>query len=367
MTDRHKLASIGSSGGEGDEIEEPQTTLPARIFDAHYIGEPIPEGFDAVRIALDGTLRADLGWESARKVALDYVKKGFRILWDIDLGLLASLPHPLSHRSQFLSLSLSLEHFRDTLWKEFRQETVGLCLYRGTADFSLKYPWDDEQRTNLREWLQERFSTIDKLASEIQILVASFQEATPEKLLESSIGKELLQVFCCDAIGEYLHLLSGALPDTLPLFLLLDVSECTDPFTAALLLTKERYPRFHIAAAGKMAEVIGTAEMSWMGKPLPNGLIAREIEACATIEKAQLGVCFPLMSTFKPSQHRELRQQMEALYNQLTPFRVIPESELSREWEGLDQLIVSTHTINTTLKRKLLGFCAAGGRVISLT
>ena len=56
---------------------------PSLIFDANYIGEIIPEGFDAVRLVLKATVTSSLLWEKEREVARTYIKKGFKIFWEI--------------------------------------------------------------------------------------------------------------------------------------------------------------------------------------------------------------------------------------------------------------------------------------------
>jgi hypothetical protein len=367
MTERHKLTPLNHRHHEEDECEteaeHSQELKTSRIFDATYCGEAVPEGFDAVRIPLEGGLHADLSWEKESKAADVYVKQGLRLFWDLNLGIPAVLPHPLSHRSQFLSLSLSLEHFRDTLWKKFRQETIALCLYRGRADFSRHYPWNEEQIENFKTWIQD----ID--LNEIK----NDSDLTPAELEKTAVGQELLRLFCCDAIGQYLNLLAGSISDSLPLFLLLDAAESCDPFTVAQLLVKERYSRFHLAVAGTVAESIGIGEMSWGGKMLTKGMISRVLPNSRensktedTQEKPKVGVCLPNYPVLLSCKYADFHQAMKTLYEKGVAFRVISEFELTGEWEGLDYLVVDTNGIQKTLKRKLCGFCAAGGTVVSV-
>src|SRR5262249_14989076 len=163
-----------------------------------------PQGFNAVRIVLDGKFKADLSWKHEREVALAYITQGFSIFWEIDLGILKSLHHPLGNRTQFMALSLSLEHFCNTLWKEFCKDTVGLCLYRGALDVSQDYLWDEEQDSNLQEWMHDRVKGVEVDASAV------------------------MKYFCADALGEYLYLLSSKIVGDLPLFLLLDATQVED-------------------------------------------------------------------------------------------------------------------------------------------
>lgn len=172
--------------------EEEEEALPVEsmqahvIFDAEFSGEKVPAGFDAVRIPLDGTLKSSLDWSAEALAAKEYAAQGIKIFWDLDLGL-SALPHPLEHEGQFQTLLLSLVHFRDTLWQQFRQETMGLCLYRGIADF--RY-------------------------------------------------------------ADYLSLLAQSLPDFIPKYVLLDVSHVESAAERAQFLSKEHYFHFVVGAKG---------------------------------------------------------------------------------------------------------------------
>ena len=180
MSNNQKLIPLGQrneqshscKAKEDDEDLFPDA-VPAIIFDTRTLNEKVPPGFNAVRIPLDATLRSDLLWKQERQAAEKYIQQGLRIFWDIHFGLFNL---PIANQPQFLSLSLALEHFRDTLWKEFRQQTVGLCLYRGSANFSLGFVWNEEQLNNLREWLKNVFIDIKYFVSETLCVVSSFSK-----------------------------------------------------------------------------------------------------------------------------------------------------------------------------------------------
>lgn len=369
MTRLNKLNTVDDHQhhhGPEDDEEEILETLPATIFDASYCGEAVTEGFDTVRILIDGRIEADLSWKKEQEAAKLYVKQGLRILWEIDLGLPASFHHALSNRSQFLSLCLSLEHFRDTLWKEFRKETVGLCLYRGTADFSANYPWDEEQETNLQSWIKDLFEDVESFNRDTKSGISDFSEVASAKLGHNHEGKDLLRFFCRDAIGEYLNLLASRIPDNLPVFILFDI-DGIDPFVAMQLVTKERYPRFHLAlknTLGNENQILG-GEISWQGNAREQGLIARE-KTTVLSERSSVGFCLPKMSLCRPSLITKLRESFSVLQARQLAFRIIPEVDLAAEWDGLDDLIVDTQVVDIQFKRKLQGFCAAGGTVVFL-
>lgn len=283
-TDRH-------SHHNEEAIEEEEIVLPAKNI--YLACENIPEGYDAIRIALDGRIKADLSWDRQRALAEKYIEQGLRIFWEIDLGLFDKLDQPLSSKPQFLSLTLSLEHFRDTLWKSFRQHTVGVCLYRGSLDFN--------------------------------------------------------NVFCCDACSEYLDLLSQCLPDTIPLHLMFDVATIVDNYRCAQLLSKGRYLRFTIAVKGLSTGQLLGGDLEWTEGHLRS----------RSIDRPTLGMCLP-----ETPCSDNFRKSMEKLCLQGTPFRVIPSSFLTAEWDGLDELIVDRQSVDTLLQRKLEGFRAAGGNIV---
>ena len=47
------------------------------------------------------------------------------------------------------------------------------------------------------------------------------------------------------------------------------------------------------------------------------------------------------------------------------PFRAIPERLLTQEWDGIDTLVVVSKGVSTQGRRKILGFCAAGGSIFT--
>lgn len=375
MTSRNRLTTIDShnreehhdhSHHEGEEDEsELAIAFPVNIFDAAYCGEPVPAGFDTVRVVLDGTIKADLSWKKEREAASAYSAQGLRIFWEIDLGLPACLQKALGNRTQFLGLTLSLEHFCNSLWKEFRKETVGLCLYRGPVDFSLNYPWDEEQVLNLQEWISHLYASAEVFAEETGIEASSFASLDVERVVQSGVGNDLLKCFCRDAVGEYLSLLALRVPDSLPLFLLFDASGVQDPMLTAKLLSKERYPRFHVVHKSfDMATQVLGGEIAWNGTSMEKGMISRDGGGLVGVERATLGFCLPRMTLSRPSSTALLGSALEVLIARKMPFRVIPEVNLAAEWNGLDFLVVDTQHVEIQFKRRLQGFCAAGGTVV---
>ncbi len=282
-----------------------------------------------MEISLDGTLHSNLDWKQQQALA----ESADHILWNIDLGLFSKLPQPLNSIAQYNSLKLSLEHFCNTLWKQYREKTIGICLYKGTMDFSLNFPWDEEQEKNLGEWLKRGFEDVSVFSKEMGIEVSDFHQINAEMLR----GTQVLKLFCRDVAGEYLDLLSGYLPEGLDSYVSLDTTGLSDPLLIAQLTTKERYPHLKMIIDGKMED------------------------------EASVAVCLPAMDLIRPSVYSEFPKIFERLRQEKTPYRVIPEAFLTSEWHGLDVLYVSKRTLSPLGARKLQGFQATGGTVIDFT
>jgi hypothetical protein len=270
---------------------------------------------NGTHILIDGKMQSDLDWKDAKSKASKYVEEGHSLFWDIDLGLFNRLSLPLSNQTQFHSLALALEHFRDTLWTEFQAHTSGVCVYQGHGDFSCDFPWDEEQIENLHKFLAEK---------------------------KISKDPHILSLFCRDVCVEYINLLVSCLPDSMPLHLLFDMEGVQNPLWQAQLLTKERFERIQLSVKGAV------------------------IPLSFSHEDSHIGICFPSMKLYKQKFYEGLDEAFRWLLSKQIPFRIIPESLLITEWDGLDYLLYAPSGLTPEGRRKLLGFCAAGGTVVSV-
>lgn len=331
---------------------EPNVWTPL-IFDAPSTEDKVPPGFNAVLIKIDGRVDSDLNWKLARQAAQSYIAEGFKIFWEIDLGLFSKLKLPLTDQSQYLSLGLSLDHFRDSIWKEFQQHSVGLSIYRGSVDFGNNYLWDEEQNRNLQGWLQDHFHDITSCIKHASIKAASFNEINNSLLATTVEGKRLQSLFCRDAALEYINTLTRNLPDLLSTFVLLDTASIKEPLLLSQLLSKDLFGRQQrVVSEGivPLRSFIGTHSTGYISLKL----IPIESQIPPTI-----GVC--LSSSIYSDGFQEV---LNRLLKQNVSFRFIPESLLTTEWDGLDFLLVQPESLGPQGMRKLRGFCAAGGTVV---
>lgn len=329
---------------ESDFLQQVPIVKP-RIFEGS-LANGIPAGFDAVTIRLDGRMQAELDWKIARKEASLATEQGFGLMWAIDLGLFTGLALPLTNQGQFLSLALSLEHFRDSLWHEFKDNTLGVSLYRGAADFSLGFPWDPQHEQNLKSWLKESCSL----------------EAELPELRQSQEGRQLLRLFCRDVAVEYLSLLAARLPDTLKAHLFLDMSSFTGSCSDELqYLNPERFDRLQLAIRNAR---LPFEAMGW-GAPTPCGYSGMNPFQLPEPQENKIGVCVPPMVFNRASHYEGFEEALAYLQRLSISYKFIDENSITAKWDGLDYLLYSPSGLSVQGRRKLQGFCAAGGTAVS--
>lgn len=277
--------------------EEPpllQTTVP-RIYEASF---PVPSGFNAITIYLNGKMDSDLDWEEGKLLAQKAQKHNKMIVWDIDLGLFDRLQFPFSNQPQFSSLALALNHFKEYLWEEFRSMTLGLSLYRGSSD-----PFSKDK----------------------------------------------------EAI-DYLEILADQLPGDLPLLLFLDVSDSSEEQQLEQL-NPGRWQRFHLFTKGSL---LPFNHFGWETATSKGYSGTKEKEILPSSEEPLYGICLPNQGPFA-----SLLKGIAFLRRSNLLFKIISEQFLTAEWNGLDYLFYSGLNASFEEKRKLLGFAAAGGILVS--
>lgn len=295
---------------------------------------PIPSGFNAVTISLDGRMQSDLNWKQADLLAQQVVDQGLLLFWDLNLGLFTELSLPLSDQSQFQALILSIDHFLQTLWQKYREHTFGLCLYRGKGQFASQFPWNDEQESHFRIWM------------------------------ETHQGSELHRdLYGRDVVSSYLNMLADKLPGALEGFILIDLEGVASPLEQALLLHRERFPRLHIGVKGALGPFLG---LSWDDPVFCSGYIGSGSPMLVETPSCAYGICLFGADLVHAVHDEGMEQAIRWLTEKGHSFRMVYEESLTAEWDGLDFLFVSSKGLSAMGKRKLQGFCAAGGTVITL-
>ncbi len=312
---------------------EGQVFIP-QVYELQGDHETIPVGFNSVALSLDGTLKAHIDWRQQQKAASDYISKGYKIFWKLNLGLFASLEWPLGSDTQFNAFVLALDHFRDSLWGEFKEHTIGISVYEGPLNFSKNFPWDEHQRSNYSQWLDQR-----KVAD------------TPHHL----------SLYCRDSATDYLQLMTSKIPDALPIFLLMDVSNCDNGVEYMQLSAPDCFERFHIAFK---KDTQTPSNFCWRQGVAEKGFIGRESISLVNLDY-KVGVALPPKESIHPSYFHRFDEIFSFLHLHSIAYKIIPEDWLATEWDGLDYLIYSPKGVTPQGKRKLQGFCAAKGVAVS--
>ncbi len=293
------------------------------IFDGEAGGE-VSQAFNAVAISLNGKISSDLNWQMLLEYAHRCVRKGLKILWEIDLGIGSALPLPLSDEGQYLGIALALDHFAEAVWPQFQEHTLGVVLYRGSLDFSAHFIWGDKERANFTGTAR------------------SYEEKS----------------FCRNATLEYLTLLANRLPEGALPCLLLDASSIQEPFLLMQLLAQDAYARFCRAL---WSPAVSSNHFTYQ----VYGSLNTTLPEPSQPSPPSVGICIPSsqISIGTTDLFKRVIQQMST---QQIPFRAISETHLNTEWHKVDKLIIDSESLTPQGARMVRGFCAAGGVVVTL-
>ncbi|CDZ81011.1 hypothetical protein BN1013_01539 [Candidatus Rubidus massiliensis] len=321
---------------------------------------PIPSSMNAATLSIDGRIKSALDWDYAKQIAHECVRKNVKIFWDLDLGLFADLKNGINHESYLLSFNLSLRHFVDGLWKEFKHHTIGLNIYRGTLNFSDNFPWDEIQFRNLKKWLQERFVTLETLQEETQLPITSWEAINVKSFEQNHLGKHLLDLYCRDVTVEYIQLIQAKIPDGITCYMMIDASSVKDPFFQSNLLHEDKFDRIQLCVKGAKIPFSG---LGWDCYH-PNGFISTKELERGNEKIITHAISFPDHYINKLHSLNTLTSLFTKLEEQNILFSIIPEEKIMSSCEGIDYIFASNKGTSFRGKRQLLGFCAAGGTVV---
>jgi hypothetical protein len=280
--------------------------------------EPLHPWSNAVLFPINASLESDVDWMKVKREARRIVDSGRSLLWEMDLGLERLTLTPTSS-SLFSTLSFVIEQFVKEVLPALKEKTIGIILYRGTADFTSLFPYSAWE-ISYREWLMEKTGGFN--------------------------------LYSADLLADLMHRFISLLPDELLPYLMLDVRGQSSLSALAQLLSRERFEHIHFILKGSSLPL---GEITWEeGKGTQ-----------ASTERPPLGVCFPQDAYCTPEVMARLERVLEQLIHDRTAFRIIPEAKLTEMWDELDRLIVHPDALSTMGKRKVQGFLAAGGEVIT--
>lgn len=277
------------------------------------------------QIVLAASIEDDLDWTGPLEKAQKAIENNQLIFWEFDFQITS-----LKEQSSFHSYALSIDHFKENVLKVFQKNTLGVCLYRGT--FQLAF--NEEEKERFEEWLLDRNSSLLKA--------------------------HLKNLYSATLLAEYLHRLASCLPDEIQPFCLFDASALTSA-EALQLFSKERFAHLHLGLHGAK---IPMSPLSWEKGEAFGGWIGSGLKPSFDKRDYSYAVVLPVDELCSQESLVTLDRLFLELKEKQISFRVIPEFYLTEEWEGIDFLFTLYPSVLG--KRKLQGFCAAGGEVISI-
>lgn len=344
------------------DLLEPETLN--RPFPYIYSG-PLDQanlnGFNAITISLDARLDSNLKWEKALKLAQAYVNKGYKILWELRFGLFQELHLPLSDTSQYRSLDLALDYFFDSVLKIFKEHTIGVSIYKGTLDFSHNWPWEIDQVLNFRGWISEYFEDHHAFTNLIGLPCQNLLTIDPKDLYALENGRNLLRFYCMRAALDYFAMLSSRFETNILPYLLLDSSTLYSPTHVFQMIDHEELEFIQLVIKNLPFE--SAHALGWENKAFVNGYIGKEFKEYHPPQlEARVGIVIPSRLLMN---HKDILKYDDVIceVEEFQAIKLISERNITLDWQGLDELIV--FDIEPDSKRKLEGFIAAGGKVIT--
>jgi len=192
----------------------------------------------------------------------------------------------------------------------------------------------------------------------LQLGIHHFTQTVWPSFKESTIGFILFKGEFEEKIIDYLKLLAALLPDEVPSFLFLDTTGIEDPAVYFRYLASDQFGHLQLALKGPYAERFPFAlpALGWGHSHSPLGFCSHEVGQSIIQRRIEYAICFPEKGVF------EFNKAIETLAEK--PFRIIPESLLTLEWDGIEKLIIFPSTLHERGWRKIRGFEAAGGQLI---
>lgn len=280
-------------------------------FDPHL-------GYTGYAKVLDGSPKSLLNWEILEEEPH---------FWDLELDL-ELLQRPLFDLLQLNTLRLAVS----TL-VEKAPNMKAVVLYKGNADISYRFPWDEDSLEEYRNWKEEVYG---------------------EAVFESEFETHLKRVFCLSMLSDLVHQLGAELPIEVPAYLLLDVSGLGSPAHQAHALSKARFRDIELGVRGLR---FPAPYLNWEAGKAYQGYFGR-LPIAPLSQAPTRGICLPKDPMCTPETLSKIDQLLE------DDMRIIPEELLTESWDGLDDLLVLENALSPGGDRKLQGFIAAGGRVL---
>lgn len=234
-------------------------------------------------------------------------------------------------------------------WKSADQ-FVEKC--RSYASYAL---WELEGGFSLETFRDEAFFLTFELAVEhfVNTVWSSYKEISLGVVLFKGPIEKYIE------LQHDLKLIASRFPEDVAIFVLLDTERLIHPSHFFSFARQDLLMHFYPVIKGKWAEKFSTSLpcLGWDHGNSPFGYFSSSIFPQKKGERQELAILYP---------QDEALEEIDRVISELQGkcFRMLPESLLDQEWEGIDDLIVFSSSLKERGRRKLMGFCAAGGRVV---
>lgn len=304
-------------------------------------------GYNTVAIPVSLLPYGDLNFEEPLIKAKKAQSNGFKIIFDLDLGLFDRLKMHLESDRLFSALTLSLESFQKALLAPFASITLGVIVYKGTADFY--------------QLLKNDYSLIESFALWVS---AAYQITSDSKTLETSdFGRLILTQGYFEMGIRFIEQIREPLNQQLPVFVLLDFQDITDSKTKAFLLNRERLGKVLFAVKNADQYYSG---IQWDGRfQSPFAFFGTKGPQIVAPSQKKYGILLPAIEKKNLMDYKEIGETIDFFIKEGLAFRMIPESYFVSEWDEVDLLFVPKELSQEGL-RMVKGYLASQGELIAL-
>lgn len=317
---------------------------------------------NTVVLTVDLTLSSSFDFEDLKIQAKELQEKGVKILFELKFGFFQK--RVKLHVESFLAaFTRAMNIFLEDLYTGFEQDTLGVILYKGNADLTTIFPFNQFHFLNLLEYLEGLHETPERLFETKNSPIDSFEKMHYDMFDVSPFTKHLKNLYFHQFFAEYLHRISAQLPEELLGFVWYDCMRIENQSFLAEILSKKRYCHLNLLLENHRAPIADISD-SIAGEGF--GFLEPDKEWDLKPKSPKIGVVFPNDGSLYQTTHMFFDQVFDELFDHQTSYRLIPEFLVTENWQGLDTLIFMNKSLSLNGKRILQGFSVTGGSLVYL-
>lgn len=257
-------------------------------------------------LLLPATLDSDLNWQEQIAQAKNLTEQNIPFIWHFDFGF----DQHVDPTFALQSYKLAVEQFSQQIFPHF---PAPISLYCGEA---YTVPISNDQEDFL-EWLKE---------------------------INRAESCETKQVFAMDRFADYLQRIGSFFP-----------------LDAKLMVTLLGRPHPSLALCAQILSSARFGHLDLQTPDLPFTLRGIETEQ----EQSSFALCLPQDTQITPETLEQIDQLLSKVERENLSISIAPEELLHQVWQGIDVLLVDEEWLSLQGKRRVCGFEATGGEVLS--